>query len=87
MNNYPSDLTDTHGVARRWQLIEKMFDTQERERKRKYSLRKILDAIWYVVKGAFNGVCYPRIFLNDKPFIGIIKSGKRMDFRLYYMIR
>ena len=62
MKNYPSDLTDTHGVARRWQLIEKMFDTQERSRKRKHSLRAVLNAIWYVVKGGIQWRMLPKDF-------------------------
>ena len=57
MKNYPSDLTDTH-----WQLIEKMFDAQERRRKRKHSLRAVLDAIWYVVKGGIQWRMLPKDF-------------------------
>ncbi|MDR2407844.1 MAG: IS5 family transposase, partial [Bacteroidales bacterium] len=40
---YPTDLTD-----QQWQVIEKIVDGQAR--KRKHSLRSILDAIFYVVK-------------------------------------
>jgi putative transposase len=42
MNTYPTDLTDNQ-----WQSIEKFFDC---ERKRKYPLREIWNAILYVVK-------------------------------------
>ena len=42
MNSYPTDLTDNQ-----WQSIEKFFDYK---RKRKHPLRKIFDAILYVVK-------------------------------------
>jgi putative transposase len=57
MKNYPSDLTDTQ-----WQLIEKMFDTQERSRKRKHSLRTVINAIWYVVKGGIQWRMLPKDF-------------------------
>lgn len=57
MKNYPSDLTDTH-----WQLIEKMFDAQERRRKRRHSLRELLNAIWYVVKGGIQWRMLPKDF-------------------------
>ena len=43
MTNYPTNLTDNQ-----WKIIEKFFSVQER--KRKYSLRKIFDAINYLLK-------------------------------------
>ena len=57
MKNYPSDLTDTQ-----WQIIEKMFDAQERNRKRKHSLRAVLNAVWYVVKGGIQWRMLPKDF-------------------------
>ena len=92
MTNYPSDLTDTHGVARRWQLIEKMFDAQERSRKRKHSLRTVLNAIWYVVKGGVQWRMLPRhgdlrTFPSGRRSTGIIRSGKSPVFGPFCMIR
>ena len=43
MNNYPTNLTDNQ-----WQVIEKFLDVQER--KRKYPLRNIVNAINYLLK-------------------------------------
>ncbi len=43
MNNYPTNLTDN-----RWQVIEKHLDVQER--KRKYPLRNIVNAINYLLE-------------------------------------
>lgn len=40
---YPTDLTD-----KQWQFIEKMLD--DKDRKRKHSLRSILNGIFYLVK-------------------------------------
>lgn len=42
MRNYPSDLTDSQ-----WQFIEKILNDR---RKRQHNLRKIWDAILYLVK-------------------------------------
>ena len=57
---YPTDLTTTHGVARRWQVIEKLLADQ---RKRKYSLQAIVNAIFYITKG---GIPW-RLMPNDLP--------------------
>ncbi|MCQ2193621.1 MAG: transposase [Paludibacteraceae bacterium] len=43
MNNYPTNHTDNQ-----WQVIEKFLDVQER--KRKYPLRNITNAINYLLK-------------------------------------
>ena len=43
---YPSDLTDTQ-----WQCIEKILEDEMLARKRAWSLRSILNAIFYVSKG------------------------------------
>jgi putative transposase len=43
---YPSSLTDTQ-----WLLVEGLFEGQMLHRKRQWPLRRILDAIFYVVKG------------------------------------
>ena len=43
MSQYPTNLTD-----KQWQVTEIILDPQHR--KRKYSLRDIMDAIMYIVK-------------------------------------
>ncbi len=43
---YPSDLTHTQ-----WQCIEKLLETEMRDRKRVRPLRQIINAIFYVSKG------------------------------------
>ncbi|MCQ2218433.1 MAG: transposase [Paludibacteraceae bacterium] len=43
MNNYPTNLTDNQ-----WQVIDKFLDVQER--KSKYPLRNIVNAINYLLK-------------------------------------
>lgn len=53
MRNYPSDLTDSQ-----WQFIENILDDK---RKRQHNLRKILDAILYLVKTG----CQWRMLLGD----------------------
>jgi putative transposase len=54
MNNYPTDLTDNQ-----WQSIEKFFDYK---RKRKHSLRSIMNAILYVVKTGCQWRMLPKTF-------------------------
>lgn len=56
MSSYPTDLTDNQ-----WQSIEKFFDYK---RKRKHSLRKILDAILYVVKTGCQWRMLPKTFAS-----------------------
>jgi len=53
MRNYPSDLTDSQ-----WQFIEKILNDS---RKRQHNLRKIWDAILYLVKTG----CQWRMLPND----------------------
>lgn len=52
---YPTDLTDSQ-----WQVIEKLLLDQ---RKRKYALREVFNAIFYIVKG---GIPW-RLMPNDLP--------------------
>ncbi|MGL5684008.1 MAG: transposase [Marinifilaceae bacterium] len=54
MTEYPTNLTDKH-----WQFIEKIINPQDR--KRKHSLRDIMNAIFYVNKSG----CQWRILPND----------------------
>lgn len=56
MNNYPTNLTDNQ-----WQVIEKLLDVQER--KRKYPLRNIVNAINYLLKTG----CQWRMIPKDFP--------------------
>ena len=56
MNHYPSNLTDNQ-----WQVIEKFLDVQVR--KRKYSLRSIVNAISYLLKTG----CQWRMLPKDFP--------------------
>ncbi|MCQ2193350.1 MAG: transposase [Paludibacteraceae bacterium] len=56
MNNYPTNLTDNQ-----WQVIEKFLDVQER--KRKYPLRNIVNAINYLLKTG----CQWRMLPKDFP--------------------
>ena len=53
MRNYPSDLTDSQ-----WQFIEKILNDR---RKRQHNLRKIWDAILYLVKSG----CQWRMLPSD----------------------
>lgn len=55
MTNYPTNLTDNQ-----WKVIEKFFSVQER--KRKYSLRKIFDAINYLLKTGCQWRMLPKEF-------------------------
>jgi hypothetical protein len=50
MNTYPSNLTYSQ-----WQVIEKVFDGKMLKRKRDYSLRSIINAIFYLTKGGISG--------------------------------
>ena len=54
MSSYPTDLTDNQ-----WQSIEKFFDYK---RKRKHPIRKILDAVLYVVKTGCQWRMLPKTF-------------------------
>ncbi|MCQ2195271.1 MAG: transposase, partial [Paludibacteraceae bacterium] len=56
MNNYPTNLTDNQ-----WQVIEKFLDVQER--KRKYPLRNIVNAINCLLKTG----CQWRMLPKDFP--------------------
>ena len=53
MKNYPSDLTDNQ-----WQVIKILVDT---DRKRKYELRGIINAIMYITKSG----CQWRMLPSD----------------------
>ena len=55
MTNYPTNLTDNQ-----WKIIEKFFSVQER--KRKYLLRKIFDAINYLLKTGCQWRMLPKEF-------------------------
>jgi putative transposase len=52
--NYPTNLTE-----KQWQVIEKIVDSKKR--KRKHSLREILNAIFYLLKTG----CQWRMLPND----------------------
>ena len=56
MSQYPTNLTD-----KQWQVTEIILDPQHR--KRKYSLREIMDAIMYIVKTG----CQWRMLPRDSP--------------------
>ena len=57
--SYPSDLSDSQ-----WELIKPLFETEEtRGRKRKYSLREVLNAIFYLSKTG----CQWRYLPHDFP--------------------
>lgn len=51
---YPTDLTDSQ-----WEVIKNCFDHQ---RKRKYPLRRILDAIFYITKSGVQWALLPKDF-------------------------
>lgn len=55
MSQYPTNLTD-----KQWQVTEIILDPQHR--KRKYSLRDIMDAIMYIVKTGCQWRMLPRDF-------------------------
>ena len=55
MSQYPTNLTD-----KQWQVTEKILDPQHR--KRKYSLRDIMDVIMYIVKTGCQWRMLPRDF-------------------------
>ena len=55
MNYYPTDLTD-----KQWQVIKKILNLQER--KRKYDLREIWNAIFYLVKTGCQWRMLPKDF-------------------------
>ncbi len=55
MERYPTNLTD-----KQWQVTEKILDAQQR--KRKYSLRDIMNAIMYLVKTGCQWRMLPRDF-------------------------
>ena len=55
MSQYPTNLTD-----KQWQVTEIILDPQHR--KRKYSLRDIMDAIMYIVKTECQWRMLPRDF-------------------------
>lgn len=61
MSNYPTNLTDNQ-----WQVIEKFLDVQER--KRKYPLRSIVNAINYLLKTG----CQWRMLPKDFPPYNIV---------------
>jgi len=54
-NYYPTNLTE-----KQWQVIEKMLDPQKR--KRKHSLRSIVNALFYIVKTGCQWRMLPRDF-------------------------
>ncbi len=57
MKNYPSNLTDVQ-----WQIIKKLLDEKMLERKRRWELRSIFDALFYVVKGGIQWRMLPSDF-------------------------
>jgi len=55
MKTYPSDLTESQ-----WQVIEKIIDPNQR--KRKYSLFEIMNALLYITKGGIQWRMLPKNF-------------------------
>ena len=72
MNSYPTNLTDNQ-----WQVIEKFLDVQER--KRKYPLRNIVNAIiWF--NNTLGRVYFAFIYIFHKLIVGCLL---RRAIRLY----
>jgi len=57
MKKYPSDLTDAQ-----WQVIKKLLDEKMLQRKRRWELRSIFDALFYIVKGGIQWRMLPKDF-------------------------
>lgn len=57
MKKYPSDLTDAQ-----WLNITKLLDEKMLQRKRRWELRSIFDALFYVVKGGIQWRMLPNNF-------------------------
>lgn len=55
MKKYPSDLTDTQ-----WLNITKLLDEKMLQRKRRWKLRSIFNALFYVVKGGIQWRMLPK---------------------------
>lgn len=71
MTNYPTDVSDSG-----WQIISKYLDT---ERKRKYDLREIINAILYVVKTGCQWRMLPGDFAPWKTvyyYFSVFKKGE-----------
>ena len=74
LSNYPNDLSDrseptTTGQPALWQAIKLLLPLKIWQRKRKHSIRTIINAILYVVTGGIQW----RMMLHDLP-----------DWRLVY---
>ena len=57
MKKYPSDLTDAQ-----WQVIKKLLNEKMLGRKRRWDLRLIFNALFYVVKGGIQWRMLPKDF-------------------------
>jgi transposase len=55
--SYPTDLTD-----REWDVLKSLFPTQSSGRPRKWSIREILNAIFYLNKGGLQWRMVPHNF-------------------------
>jgi len=72
MKTYPTDLTESQ-----WQVIENIVDPNQR--KRKYSLHEIMNALLYIAKSGHNGECSQETLPLGNRFITTSASGKEMD--------
>ncbi len=68
MNHYPSNLTDNQ-----WQSYRKILDV--RLRKRKYSLRSIVNAINYLLKTGCQWRILPKVVRHAKSHSGVRVGG------------
>ncbi len=57
MKKYPSDLTDAQ-----WLNIKKLLDEKMLQRKRRWELRSIFDALFYLIKGGIQWRMLPKDF-------------------------
>jgi hypothetical protein len=68
---YPSDLTDEE-----WDFIKELIpDAKPGGRRRELCMRQVLNAIFYVTKGGFNGECCRETIQSGRAFITTFDNG------------
>ena len=70
MKTYPSNLTESQ-----WQVIENIIDPNQR--KRKYSLRQIMNALLYIVKSGIQWRMLPKDFAPWESVYYYFRKQKR----------
>ncbi|MFR8803081.1 MAG: transposase [Anaerovoracaceae bacterium] len=79
MKTYPTNLTDNQ-----WQVIEKIINAQER--KRKHSLRGIMDAMLYIIKTSCQWRGYShRTSPPGRPCISISARGRHIVVKISHL--